>query len=210
MRLPKTAHTSLPWRIHEIAPDFRLDDVWALPTPGGPDDLARLVEQMSTGATDGRGAHASAVVPRVLFAIRWKLGRLLGWDRPDGGLGTRVRTLRDRLPEDLRDGPRGPDLQAVPFTSLYLTHDEWACETANRTVHAIMHVGWVADGAGGHRGQIAVLVKPNGLLGVAYMAAIKPFRYWCVYPVMLRAIGRAWQQRAAAQAGPPRPTPAPD
>jgi hypothetical protein len=37
-----------------------------------------------------------------------------------------------------------------------------------------------------------VLVKPNGLLGEAYMAAIKPFRYAIVYPTMLRELGRKW------------------
>lgn len=30
MRLPKTAHTSRPWLIHGIAPDFHLEDVWVL------------------------------------------------------------------------------------------------------------------------------------------------------------------------------------
>src|SRR5919107_4481867 len=44
MRLSKAAHTSRPWRIHEITRDFRLEDVWALPTPGGPDDFPWLVE----------------------------------------------------------------------------------------------------------------------------------------------------------------------
>lgn len=39
MKLPDTAHTSRPWRIHEVAPDFEVEDVWALPTPGGPDDF---------------------------------------------------------------------------------------------------------------------------------------------------------------------------
>ena len=39
MRLPDTAHTSRPWRIHELTPDFRLEDVWALPTPGRPGRL---------------------------------------------------------------------------------------------------------------------------------------------------------------------------
>ena len=43
MRLPDGAHTSQPWRIHELTPDFRLEDVWALPTPGGPDDFPLLV-----------------------------------------------------------------------------------------------------------------------------------------------------------------------
>ncbi|WP_434599781.1 DUF2867 domain-containing protein [Streptomyces sp. A5-4] len=192
MRLPRTAHTSRSWRIHEIANDFRVDDVWALPTPGGPDDLARLVRQFTNG-DPAQASHLSSPVPRMLFATRWKLGKLLGWDKPGVGVGTRVPTLRDRLPADLRDGPRGPDFRAVPFTSIYQTHDEWAAEMANRTVHAVMHIGWVPDGAGGYRGQMAVLVKPNGPLGVVYMAAIKPFRYAGVYPAMLRAIGRKWQ-----------------
>ena len=37
MRLPNSAHTSRPWRIHELAPEFRLEDVWGLPAPGGPE-----------------------------------------------------------------------------------------------------------------------------------------------------------------------------
>lgn len=135
-------------------------------------------------------------MPRLLFAVRWKLGELLGWDRPDDGIGTRVPTLRDRLPADLREGPRGPDLRAVPFTSVYQTHDEWAAEMANRTVHGVMHISWVPDEAGGYRGQMAVLVKPNGLLGALYMAGIKPFRYVGVYPALLRAIGREWRANA--------------
>jgi uncharacterized protein DUF2867 len=191
MRLSKTAHTSRPWRIHEIAGDFQVEDVWALPTPGGPDDLARLVRQFAKG--DGTGPAIASPVPRVLFALRWKLGALFGWDRPDAGIGTRVRTLRDRLPADLRDGTRGPDLRAVPFTSVYQTHDEWAAEMANRTVHTVMHIGWVPDAAGGYRGQMAVLVKPNGPFGAVYMAGIKPFRYLGVYPALLRMIGRGWR-----------------
>lgn len=198
MRLPKTAHTSRPWRIHEIAGDFQVEDVWALPTPGGPDDLARLVRQFATGDGDGNGSPVSSPVARVLFATRWKLGALFGWDKPDAGVGTRVQTLRDRLPVDLRDGTRGPDLRAAPLTSVYQTHDEWVAEMANRTVHGVMHIGWVADAAGGYRGQMAVLVKPNGRLGAVYMAGIKPFRYLGVYPALLRMIGRGWQANAGA------------
>jgi hypothetical protein len=62
MRLPRSAHTSRPWRIHEFTGDFELEDVWELPTPGGPDDL-----------------------------------------------------------------------------------DEWVSEIANKTVHSLMHIGWVPD-----------------------------------------------------------------
>ena len=40
-------------------------------------------------------------------------------------------------------------------------------------------------------------VRPNGLLGTGYMAAIRPFRHLIVYPRMLRQIGRAWQTSAS-------------
>ena len=95
MRLPTSAHASRPWRIHELTRDFRLEDVWALPTPGGRDDFGRLVDLM----TSGEPAHESSRV---------------------------------------------------------------------------------------------IVVKPNGVLGTAYMTAIRPFRHPAVYPAMLRRIEREW------------------
>jgi Protein of unknown function (DUF2867) len=191
MRLPNTEHTSRPWRIHELTPDFRIEDVWALPTPGGPDDFPRLVQL----AASLDPSQSSAAAARALFAIRWKVGGLFGWDDPDAGVGSRVPTLRDRLPADLRDAASAPSFDALPFTPLYQLDDEFAAEIANRTVHGVMHLGWVADGSGGYRGQMAVLVKPNGLLGTVYMAAIAPFRHLIVYPRMIREIGRTWRAR---------------
>ncbi len=71
-------------------------------------------------------------------------------------------------------------------------------ELGNKTVHSLMHIGWVADDSGGgYHAQMAVLTKPNGWFGKAYMAAIKPFRYALVYPMLLRSIGRQWQPQAA-------------
>ncbi|GAA5079165.1 DUF2867 domain-containing protein [Nocardia iowensis] len=192
MKLPNTAHTSRPWRIHELAGDFELEDVWALPTPGGPDDFSRLVHHIATG-NDSNQSPAY----RILFAIRWKLGALLGWDKEDTGIATRVPSLRDRLPAELRDAPPGPAFQSKPFHSVFLTQDEWAAEIANSTVHAIMHIGWVQDESGGYRGQMAVLVKPNGLFGKLYMAAILPFRYLLVYPALMRTVERDWQAQTA-------------
>ena len=196
MRLPDSAHDSRPWRIHELTPDFELEDVWALPTPGGPDDFPRLVELF--GSLDPSQDASCAV--RALFALRWKVGGLLGWDDASSGVGSRVPTLRDRLPDDLRDAASGPDTDALPFSPLYLTDDEFAAEIANRTMHGVMHLGWVPDGAGGYRGQMAVLVRRNGVFGSAYMAAIAPFRHLVVYPRMLRELGRRWQARVAVPA----------
>ena len=187
-RLPNAAHATRAWRVHEIVGEFRLEDVWALPTPGGPEEFGRLVQLMASMDPD----RDASGVARALWSIRWRLGKLLGWDDEETGIGTRVATLRERLPRDLQDGPSGPEFLALPFTSLYLTDEEWAAEVANRTVHGVMHVGWVSDGGGVHRGQMAVYVKPDGLLGKAYMTVIRPFRYWLVYPPMLRVIEREW------------------
>ena len=191
IRLPKSDHTSRPWRIHEIAGDFEVEDVWSLPTPGGPDDFHYLVE----GFTSSDPSRSASAPVRALFAIRWKIGELLGWDNPDSGVGSRVLTLGDRLPADLREAGPGPRFEGLPFTPLYLLDDEWAAEIANRTMHGVLHLGWVPDAAGGYRGQMAVLVKRNGLLWAAYMAAIRPFRHLIVYPQMLRDIGRQWRTR---------------
>ena len=192
MRLPESAHTSRPWRIHEVAPDFEVEDVWALPTPGGPDDFPRLLEL----ARSLDPAESASRPVRALFALRWKLGEIFGWDGDDAGLGERVPSLRDRLPADLRDAPPPADPAALPFAPLYATGDEYAAEIANKTVHGVLHLGWVEDGEGGWRGQMAVLVKRNGRLGAAYMAAIKPFRHLIVYPPMLRDFGRRWRAEA--------------
>ncbi|RJL23011.1 DUF2867 domain-containing protein [Bailinhaonella thermotolerans] len=196
-RLPVAEHTSRPWRIHEIAPDFRVEDVWAFRTPGaGPDDFPVML-----AALRARTAPRYQTWPvRFLFAVRWRIGALLGWDGPGAGLGGRVRSLRDRLPGDLRRTP-GVDDPNIPFTPVYETAGECAQELANRTVHTICHLGWVPTGDGGHELRMAALVKPNGLFGEAYMALIKPFRHLIVYPALTRRWEGAWRDRDRAGTG---------
>jgi hypothetical protein len=189
MPLPHAAHLTRPWRIHEIVPDFRLEDVWALPTPGAADEFPMLVEGFASADPEENLGRTG----RALWSLRWKLGGVFGLDGQGSGLGSRVTTLRERVPDDLR-AATGPEFETLPFISLYLTDDEFAAEIANQTMHGILHLGWVAEGSG-YRGQMAVYVRPNGLLGNAYMAAIKPFRHLVVYPQMLRAMERRWQER---------------
>lgn len=195
---PAHEHLARPWRIHEVAEGFRLEDVWALPTPGGRDDFPRLVREMA----DGDPSRDRCTPAGALWAIRWRVGALLGWDDAAAGTEPGVPSLRDRLPADLRAAPAGPRFATLPFTSVYLLADEWAAEVANRTMHGIMHVGWVPDDRGGYRGEMAVYVRPNGLLGDGYMAAIRPFRHLVVYPAMLRSIERRW---AGGERAPARP-----
>lgn len=192
MRLPEAEHTEQPWRVHEFTRDFALEDVWALPTPGGPEDLDRLVRQISGPTAKGQDATPSWIY-RALFALRLRLGALLGLDKGASGVGERVGSLRGRLPADLLAGSRGPDVQGSPLTSVYQTDREWVAELANSTVHAVLHIGWVEDGHAGYHAQMAVLVKPNGLLGTLYLRLIDPFRRWFILPSLVRTIGAQWR-----------------
>ena len=186
MKLPNTAHTSRPWRIHEFTRDFQVLDVWATPTPGGPDDFPRLVELW----TSLDPARSGSFVVRSLFAVRWALGDLLGLDTPSDGLGSRVPSIRERMPADLLDTASGAASDALPFTWLYMLDNECAAEIANKTVHGVLHLAWVPDGA--YRGEMAILVKPNGLVGNAYLAFIKPFRHLLMYPAIFREMEHLW------------------
>ena len=203
-RLDNSVHESHHWRIREIAPDFTVEDVWALPVHGGAEDFEALLELMA--ASDP--ANAESLPARLLWRLRERLGSLFdlggisapvdGGDEAAGKLpipGTSETSLADRLPEDLRGTAADVDFGSLPFTPLYRTDVEFAAELSNRTVHGAMHLAWVDQGQGRYQGQMAVYVKPRGPLGRGYMALIRPFRHWVVYPALMRQIGRAWDAR---------------
>ncbi|MER7754526.1 DUF2867 domain-containing protein [Kitasatospora sp. NPDC097643] len=192
MRLPRTTHTDQPWRVHEYTRDFRIEDVWSYRTPGaGPDDFRVMYAALRAGARMAEQGPAA----RFLFAVRWKLGALFGWDDPATGLGARVESLRDRLPGELRDTVDGVADPGMPLTPVYELADEAVGELANRTVHTLMHLGWAPNGSGGYELRMAVLVKPNGRFGRIYMALIAPFRYLVIYPGLTRQWEQAWRDR---------------
>jgi hypothetical protein len=198
MRLLRSEYQSHPWRIHEIAPDFRLEDAWALPAEGRAEDFATLLEVMGSL----NPAKGVSLATRLLFSIRHLLGAVLGWDDTRAQLpipGDAETTLRGRLPEDLRGSADGLRLVSSSFTPLYRTEDEWAAELSNRTVHGVIHLVWVDRGEGRYRGQLGVYVKPRGTLGALYMAAIAPFRHLVVYPALMRQIEHAWNERVAGR-----------
>lgn len=196
MRLPNREHESQSCRIHDIAPDFTLEDVWALPARGNADDFATLLEVMASLDP----ANGESLATRMLFCIRYRLGGWFGWDGADHQLpipGNTETTLSARLPEDLRNTAAGVDLSATKFTPLYRTNVEFAAELSNRTVHAVMHLAWVDKGDGCYQGQMGVYVKPRGSFGAGYMAFIAPFRHRVVYPALMRQIEHAWNIRMA-------------
>lgn len=154
-------------------------------------------------------ADADSAATRFLWLARDRLG---GWfdlgrirvpaggdtDGPAGELpipGTHETSLAGRLASDLRGSGADLDFGSLPFVPLYRTDREAAAEISNRTVHGVLHLAWVDIGDGHYQGQMAVYVKPRGLLGRAYMASIKPFRYLIVYPALMRQFERAWSER---------------
>jgi hypothetical protein len=187
--------------IDQIAPDFKLLDVWALPVEGRRDEFASFLEMMAS--LDPGKAESGA--SRALFSLRLRLGHWFGWDdhaAPRPIPGCTETTLSARLPDELRGTATSPAIsgatqRAAGFIPLYRTDDEWAAELSNATVHGVLHVAWVEQGGGRYRAQMGVYVKPRGRLGEAYMLLIQPFRHLVVYPALMRQIGRAWDARSS-------------
>jgi hypothetical protein len=202
MRIANSAHESGPWRIREIVSDFTLEDVWALPAQGGVEDFEDLLELMASSDP----ANADSLPTRALWRLRdrlgsWlDLGRIAAPDASPGGLpipGRDETSLAGRLPDDLRGTAADVDFASLPFIPLYRTDREFAAEVSNQTMHGVMHLAWVEQGAGRYQAQMAVYVKCRGLFGKGYMAAIKPFRHWIVYPALTRQTERMWNSRRA-------------
>ncbi len=179
--------------------------MWALPVHGGAGDFQALLDNMASFDP----AKSGSLATRALWRTRDLLGRWFGLGRisdpidstrgDDSGElpipGTSEASLAGRLPDDLRDTAADVDFGSLPFVPLYRTDDEFAAELSNRTVHGVLHLAWVDQGNGRYQGQMAVYVKPRGPLGEGYMALIRPFRHWIVYPALMRQIERTWNTR---------------
>src|SRR5215475_15570354 len=108
MKLPNAAHESRPWRIREIVPDFKLEDVWALPVQGDAEDFPALLELMASADP----ADADSRATRFLWRLRDRLGRWFDLGEISAPVdadatgklripGTDEHSLSGRLPEDL-------------------------------------------------------------------------------------------------------------
>ncbi len=182
--------------IAEIAPDFELLDVWALPVTGTAVDFDVFLHKVAEFDPASSGSSLS----KALFWIRFRIGELFGWDRvKDRPIpGCRETSLKERLPDELRDSAAGMTIgrgmreAAGGFLPVYRTDREWAAEISNGTVHGILHLVWTREDTETYRAQMGVYVKPRGRVGAVYMKAIGPFRHLIVYPALMRSIDRMW------------------
>jgi len=206
MRRPNESHLAKVWRVHGIAQDFELLDVWRYPVVAPPDvpfsAFLRFMRETQAELVSGSGPAAA------LFKLRGALGRLFGWDDKKTerrGVAEPVakETIRNRLGPDEAVDPEAVieiagDREAG-FSPLYLTESETLSEITNATVHALMHLGRVPNDDGTWSPEMAVYVKPKGSLGRFYMKLIGPFRHAIVYPAMMRAAEQRWPAFLAAR-----------
>jgi hypothetical protein len=195
MRAPPEELTRLGLAASAILHDVPLRDLSVVDLPGG--GAGRTLADVR--ALIGAGKLTAAAPARALFALRWFLGRLLGWDAPrhQHPEASYLHRLSDEIKRRSLLPPGSPD---GPFRLLYLLDRESLAEIQNATVHAFLATALIETNIG-YRLYWAVYVKPVSWLTPVYMTLIEPFRRFVVYPALLRRLRRAWQTRYPATEG---------
>jgi len=186
VRVSQAEYLALPLEAHALLRGVPLHDVSAidLPNGGGGRTLADAKRLFLAG-----GARRG-IATRALFAFRFFLGRIFGWDRP-----VSERTYSDaRVSDDLRRRSLvPPGTQEGLFRLLYELPNESVGEIRNATVHGFVCTTLVPRD-GGYRFYFGVYVEPVSRWTALYMAAIEPFRRFIVYPAMLGRLRADWER----------------
>ena len=195
-QLSLAEHAALPWRVHELLPDIPVEDVWRFPVELGPEDDLETFRTVMTAAVNNMSRRSPMA---LLLRFRLAVGRLLGWDRAEGDPRPMQLRVRFAATEGI-DPILGPEDSAGDFSLVYRLEDEYLGEVENKTVLAALHLGRVRLDNGNAAVHLAVYSQPKGWFGRAYMAFIKPFRLFIVYPAIMKAVARRWDEHSA-QAG---------
>jgi hypothetical protein len=206
------AHRTRPWRVHTLASDFELLDLWEIAIDADPErgesferflHLFAEVGMASSWPVYSLRPRSRADVAHVvrlggmmgLVAFRRLLGRLFALD-DDGGPVPGCRETRVRARLDASEGARDTGALSCKvggaFEPVYAFADEALLEIGNRTIHALLHLSWVERQRGRYRVVLAVYVKSRGWQSRAYLGLIRPFRHHVVYPAWLGHLTRTW------------------
>ncbi|MGH2361869.1 MAG: DUF2867 domain-containing protein [bacterium] len=189
MRIDPDEFRARPLRVHALLHDVPLEDVWAIRLPGGGD--GRTIEDLRTAFS--AGVETAPAVVKGLFSLRFRIGALLGWDRPRPAWS--AGSYEQRLsPADRAKSKVAPGTADGRFRILYRFEDEQLSELRNATVQAFMSLS-IRPTPGGYLAYLAVYVQPVHRFTALYMRAIAPFRRLVVYPAIIRKAERAWAER---------------
>lgn len=178
----------VPLRVHAFLAGVPLHDVWAVDLP-----------RMRGGITLDEFLRATSARPltlspaaRMLFRVRFFVGRLLGLDRE--AESTTQELFAARLTEaDRAESLVPPGTRDGSFRVVYRFPNEQLLELRNRTVHGAA-LSALVETAEAYRFYFAVYVRSVGPITRLYMALIDPFRKWLVYPSLLRSIKARWNE----------------
>lgn len=196
MRVTVEEYERLALRAHSLLADVPLHDVWAAELPGGGGGLT-LLELRSLLSLETLTTANVAV--RFLFALRFRLGRVFGWDR-EPPQASRESYLQRLSAEERESSLVPPGTAEGPFRVLYVSPHEAISEIQNATVHGFS-VFALTESASGHRLYWAIYVRPVGRISGWYMRLIDPFRRWLIYPSILRRVGALWASRSGSAPG---------
>ena len=201
MRISSHRHTRHPWRVFSLVRDFQLQDVWQFPIEdrGDPETAFTQFQDTFASAMERLSKKGPA---GWLFQLRTLLGRLFGWDGDRsaapalGKQSLRMRYLGEGNDQSQAAGMAVDSEGNNGFFPVYRLPRESLSEIANKTVHAALHLSWPEIESGRYTAHMAVYVKATGRFTPIYMALIKPFRHWIVYPAMMRITARMWRETA--------------
>jgi SAM-dependent methyltransferase len=198
-------HCAQPWKVHDIAKDFELLDVWEFPILADKSkgqDFSFFLEILQQRPKVKVRSFLSlrTLISRSLVLIRWLLGEILGLDKQVNTLpipGCKETSLKDRLSAEERKRSVAKIADEAgnnkfAWRTVYLYENEMLTELSNETAHALMHLGWIHKTGNFHTAQLAVYSKPRGDSGAFYMKLIMPFRRLFVYPALMDEVKTRW------------------
>lgn len=200
--IDKKSHNSQPWKVHEIAKDFILLDVWEYPVladKSKDQDFLFFLKMIQQPTADKANKSVSIKfqAARLLISLRVFLGKILGLDKNINTLpvpGCQESSIKERL--SMKDRKRSLELSELGIIDsnnetwriVYLYEDEMLTELSIDVVHVLMHLGWVHKSGNFFKARLAVYAKPRGMIGKVYMKLIMPFRRTIIYPALMENI----------------------
>ncbi len=205
IKIDNKHHLNQSWLVHTLLSDFELEDVWRVPVVLKEDQSFELFLDSFLKSNDK--VIKAGSLAGLLFKFRLFLGKIFKWDEKKkidhlipGSIRERYAKSKNLSFQDLID-PGKED-----FIPVYKFENEFLSEIENKTVHAALHQGRVKYKKD-YTVQMAVYVKPKGIFGRLYMQVIKPFRYWIVYPALMKSAKVTWEKFLAKQSANTIPKP---
>ena len=192
MRLSPEVFRQKSLYAHTFLADAPLHDVWVIHLNGG--EPGRTLHSLQPLLRSQNIERVHPVV-RGLFALRFALGKLFGWDDDSPEVAPASTSYLHRLPTaDRARSLTKPGTVSNGFQVIYEFENEALSEIINGTVHAFSLLT-MEPTPNGYQVYWAIYVNNINWLTPFYMALIDPFRRILVYPIIIRQMERAWADR---------------